>query len=140
MTSGLTPFPDPATWVVQQDGSAVLAGDDTLVPVPSGQPVVLQDVIWNAPGPDGLTTRFRFVAPQIARDGGSVDFEMAAADMVALCQNFALARISEFGPAPGQIIISLSDRPVPFGESMPEATQFFEAFTIEDGQCIWEMY
>ncbi len=115
-------------------------GDDTLVPVPSGQQVVLQDVIWNVPGPDGLVLRFRFVAPDIARNGGSVDFETASADMMALCESYALPRLTQFGPAPGQVIISLSDVAVPFGQSAPEATQFFEAFSIVDGTCVWDVY
>ena len=133
-------FPDPTTWIVQQDGSSVLPGDGALVAVPSGQEVTLQDVIWNTPGPEGLTMRFRFIAPAIAREGGSVPFEIAAEDMLDLCQNFALPRVSSVGPVPGQIIVSLSDRPVVFGEADPEATQFFEAFSVVEGQCQWEMY
>ncbi|WP_246020453.1 DUF6497 family protein [Aliigemmobacter aestuarii] len=140
MTADITPFPDLATWSVQQDGSAVLTGEDATIPVPSGQPVTLQDVIWNAPGPEGLTLRFRFVAPQIAREGGGVDFDTAAADMLDLCQNYALQRLSETGPVPNQIIISLSDVALPFGEAAPDATQFFEAFSIVDGQCVWDIY
>lgn len=122
------------------DGDVMLVGDNAPIAVPSGQAVTLQDVIWNEVGPNGLTLRFRFVAPQIARDGGSVDPETASADMMALCNGFALPRIAEIGPQPGQVIISLSDRAVPFGETMPEATQFFEAFSIKDGACIWEMF
>ncbi len=127
-------------WTVQTDGSAVLAGDDVPVAVPSGQSVTLQDVVWNAPGPDGLTLRFRFVAPAIAKSAPGVDFETAINDMRALCNSFALPRIADFGPAPAQIIISLSDVPVAFGEAAPDATQFFEAYTIENGQCLWEIY
>lgn len=108
--------------------------------VPSGQAVSLLDVVLNAPGPDGLTARFRFVAPAIAREGGSVDFETATADMLHLCQTYALPRIPETGPQPSQIVISLSDREVPFGEAAPEATQFFEAYRIENGSCIWEAF
>jgi hypothetical protein len=112
-----------------------------LIAVPSGQPVTLQDVIWGEPGPDGLTARFRFVAPQIARDGGSVDFDTAIEDMDHLCNTYALPRISTVtGPTPQQIVISLSDIPVPFGEMQPEATQFFEGYAIEDNACIWEVY
>ena len=44
------------------------------------------------------------------------------------------------GPQPSQIVISLSDRAVPFGEADPEATQFFEAYRVEGGACIWEMF
>ena len=122
------------------DGEIVLVGDAAPITVPSGQPVTLQDVIWNEAGPTGLTLRFRFVAPQIARNGGSVDSETATADMQALCEGFALPRIAEFGPQPGQIIISMADQPVPFGETLPEVTQFFEAFSVKDGTCVWEMF
>jgi hypothetical protein len=60
--------------------------------------------------------------------------------MAHLCQSYALPRLSETGPVPAQIIISLSDRPVPFGEASPEATQFFEAYRIEGDACIWEAF
>lgn len=125
---------------VQAEGATVISGSAELIPVPSGQPVTLQDVIWNAPGPEGMALRFRFIAPQIAREGGSVSFEVAVEDMLALCETYALPRLSDVGPAPTQVIISFSDIPVPFGEAMPEATQFFEAFSIVDGTCIWEVY
>lgn len=125
---------------VQLEGAQIVPGGDTPIPVPSGQAVTLQDVIWNVPGPEGLTLRFRFIAPQIARDSGTVGYDIAAADMQHLCQAYALPRISEFGPHPAQIIISLSDVPVPFGEATPDATQFFDAFSVQDGTCIWEIY
>lgn len=114
-------------------------GEDVIT-VPSGQKVTLLDVITNVPGPEGLTARFRFLAPDVARDGGRVDAETAAADMDDLCQNYALARIAEIGPQPAQIIISMSDMDVPFGETRPEATQLFNAYSIEDGSCVWDMF
>jgi len=125
---------------VQADGAQVLAGDATPIAVPSGQPVTLQDVIWNAPGPSGLTVRFRFIAPQIAPGEGGVDFETAAADMEALCNTYALPWLADLGPEPAQIIISLSDVAVEFGVSAPEATQYFEAYSPADGTCTWEMF
>ena len=140
MTGEVQSLVPPAGWLVQENGSAVLPGDGLEVTAPSGQVVTLQDVIWNEPGPEGLTMRFRFVAPAIARDGGTVDFETASADMMALCQGFAMPRLPEVGPVPSQVIVSLSDRPVPFGEAAPDATQFFEAYSIVDGQCVWEIY
>lgn len=113
---------------------------DEVIEVPSGQKVTLLEVISNVPGPDGLTARFRFLAPSIAREGGAVDAETALIDMDHLCQAFALPRISSMGPMPAQIIISLSDQDVPFGETRPDATQFFNAYSIEDGTCVWEMF
>lgn len=114
-------------------------GDAMPIEVPSGQQITLQDVIWNAPGPDGLALRFRFLAPGIA-PGGGVTFETAAADMQHLCDTYALPRIADQRPHPEQVIISLSDVAVPFGEAAPEATQFFESYRIEDGVCVWEMF
>jgi Family of unknown function (DUF6497) len=124
---------------VQDAQTQITPGDDTLIAVPSGQVVTLQEVVWNAPGVDGLTLRFRFVAPAIA-PGGTVDFDAATADMLALCQTYALPRMADFGPSVQQIVISLSDRPVVFGATEPDATQFFEAYRVEDGTCIWEIY
>lgn len=128
------------TLALAATGEVVLTGDGSLIAVPSGQPVSLLDVIWNEMGPHGLTMRFRFVAPEIAKAGGGVDFESAVADMQALCEGFALPRIAELGPQPAQIVISLSDRPVPFGEAAPEVTQFFEAFSVDGNTCNWEMF
>jgi len=110
------------------------------IAVPSGQKVTLLEVISNVPGPEGLTVRFRFLAPAIAKDGGTVDAEAASLDMDHLCQAYALDRIASIGPAPAQIIISMSDRDVPFGETRPDATQLFNAYSIADGTCVWEMF
>lgn len=126
--------------MVETEGPQVIAGEDAVVVVPSGQDVRLLEVVLNAPGPDGVAARFRFVAPAIAKDGGEIDFETASADMAHLCQTYALPKLAELGPVPTQIIISFSDRPVPFGEAAPDATQFFEAYRVEGDACIWEAF
>jgi Family of unknown function (DUF6497) len=113
--------------------------EDAPIPVPSGQEVRLLDVIHNEPGAEGLTVRFRFLAPGIA-PGGGVDFETAAADMAHLCQTYALPRLGVTGPLPAQIIVSLSDVPVEFGMAAPEVTQFFEAYSPDGDTCIWEPF
>lgn len=128
-----------AAGAVAQEGAQVLPGDGALVEVPSGQEVTLQDVIWNVPGPEGMTLRFRFIAPGIA-EGGAVDFETAAADMQALCDGYALPRLSEFGTGPAQIIISLSAEPLEFGVTAPDVAQYFESYSVVDGGCQWEMF
>ncbi len=116
---------------------ALPAAAEEPIAVPSGQQVTFLEAIHDAPGPEGLTARFRFLAPGIA---GELPFEAAVEDMQALCDHFALPRIPAIGPVPAQIVISLSDRPVEFGLPDPEATQFFEAYRIEDGTCIWEPF
>lgn len=127
-------------WQAESGGGRVVPGDGLVLALPSGQTVTLIETISNAPGPMGAVARFRFLAPEIAAEGGTVGFDTAAEDMLWLCQNYALARVAEFGPVPSQIIISLEDRPVPFGEADPDATQFFEAYSIENGACIWEVF
>ena len=127
-------------WQVQAGGGHFVPGEDITIELPSGQLVKLVETIWNTPGPQGLATRFRFLAPEINHASGSVDFQAAAEDIAWLCQNYALSRVTDAGPMPGQIIISLEDRPVPFGEADPEAVQYFEAFRVENGVCIWEVF
>ena len=112
---------------------------DDPIPVPSGQEVTLLDVIHNEPGTEGLTVRYRFVAPAIA-PGAGVAFAQASLDMQHLCQTYALPRVISGGPQPVQIVISLSDAPVEFGASAPEVTQFFEAYSLDDDTCIWEPF
>lgn len=121
-------------------GTGAIGQEAGPLDVPSGQEVRYLDTVQSAPGPEGLAIRFRFVAPAIARDSGSVGAEAAQADMEWLCNSFALPRLSATGPAPSQVIISLSDRAVAFGETAPEATQFFEAYAVVDGRCVWEAF
>ncbi|WP_151720363.1 DUF6497 family protein [Gemmobacter serpentinus] len=118
-------------------GEVLLEGDAAPIAVPSGQAVVLQNVIRSEDGAVGPVLRFRFVAPQIAE---GVDFDTASADMLALCQSFALPRLTALGATPRQVVISLSAMPTPFGEVTPDVTQYFEAYRIENGTCIWEMF
>ena len=125
---------------VQASGPVIELGDGVAISVPSGQEIILLDVIWNEPGPNGLVTRFRFLAPAIAKDSGTISFDLAIADMAHLCQDFALPKVTGSVMAPTQIIISLSDRAVAFGASDPDATQFFEAYRLENGACIWEVF
>ncbi len=104
-----------------------------LIPVPSGQDVTLIDVVEDRAGTDGTALRFRFLAPAIT----SIGFDAASDDLRALCEGYAMNHLTG---TPSQIVISLSDRVVPFGESSPDATQYFEAFSLNDGHCIWEPF
>lgn len=105
--------------------------------VPSGQTVSLIEVLPDAMA-DGLSLRLRFLAPAIAEPGFS--FDDAVADMEALCREFGLDLLENSYPDAVRIIVSLSDRPVEFGVQDPESTQFFEAYTPDNGDCIWEEF
>jgi Family of unknown function (DUF6497) len=112
------------------------ASDGMVVEVPSGREVRLIDVITHAPGPEGATARFRFLVPGLSPD----DVEAAAADMQVVCDSFALARIDGMVPEPQQIVISFASEVVPFGEAAPDVVQFFEAYTVQEATCIWEVF
>ncbi len=107
--------------------------------VPSGQPVTLSEVLIDEQ-PGEIWVRFRFIAPEIARDGGAVSYDIAAPDMDHLCETLALPYLQEYALNPTRVVISLSDREVPFGAPTPEATQFFEAYRPETTRCIWEEF
>ena len=117
---------------------AAMAGE---VPaLPSGQELRFYERIDPGVWPAGQkSVHFRFVAPRIARDGGDITIAGAADDMQLLCDDFALKMLAG-EEMPDRIIINLTDREVPFGEADPEATQFFEAYRVENGVCIWEAF
>ncbi len=104
--------------------------------LPSGLDAELQEMIWDQPG-QGLVYRFRFVAPRFKADA---DMDRTMADLAYLCTEFALPKVAKTGPSPNQIIISLADKPSEFGQFDPNVTQVFEAYRIENGACIWEMF
>lgn len=107
--------------------------------VPSGQVVTLREILIDeATGAPWL--RFRFLAPAIARAGGTVSPDAAAQDMDHLCREIAAPYAETQGLMPERVVISLSDRDLAFGETNPDATQFFDVFRLEDGLCIWEEF
>lgn len=130
------------TGLMAMAAAAAAAGPLPLekIALPSGQKVSFVDVVRDAAGPDGLTLRFRFLAPAIARDGGTVPIDAAQADMQVLCDQFALPRLADTGPQPAEIVISLADRPVAFGQADEAATQVFDAYAIEDGACVVQAF
>ncbi len=118
--------------------AAGAAGAQT-VDVPSGLSVTLQEVLLDET-PGELWVRFRFLAPQIARALNEVSFETAEPDMNHLCHTLALPYLSQHTLSPARIVISLSDRFVPFGAMDAEATQFFETYRPEGDACLWEAF
>ncbi|MEP1520798.1 DUF6497 family protein [Ascidiaceihabitans sp.] len=122
------------TLVMGLAGSAAVAQD-----VPSGQSVTLFDALIDKV--EGQTwLRMRYVAPAIARDGGGVDYDTASIDMAHLCASAALPYANEYAIDPHTVVISLSDRETEFGVQDQEATQFFEAYRVQNDACIWEAF
>jgi hypothetical protein len=111
-------------------GTPALAQDAVEFPVPSGLRVTLIEVIH-----EPQLSRWRFLVPEIVQAGG---FDAVAGDFGVLCAEVALPMLAEQGREADRIIVSLSDRPVPFGAIDPAATQYFEAYRVENDACIWD--
>lgn len=105
--------------------------------LPSGQTVSFVEVIIEEAPP---VARFRFLAPEIDPAGAGRTYEEVMADFPVLCSDYALPAVKAAALDVPEIVISLADRPVAFGVATPEATQYFEPFSIADGTCIWEQF
>ncbi|WP_380053383.1 DUF6497 family protein [Falsihalocynthiibacter sp. SS001] len=101
--------------------------------VPSGQDIKFKQVIWIDENDPPYAT-FRFVAPDVSKVGYDVSVE----DILYLCENYALPQIIEkHDDTEVELVISLSQVDIEFGEMNPDVTQFFESFVIRDAQCAW---
>ncbi|MBW7921933.1 MAG: acetolactate synthase [Rubellimicrobium sp.] len=107
---------------------ALLPGLALAEGVPSGLAVALYDVVVE---PDTGLARFRFVAPELR----SLDFQAVEGDLPWLCDHVALPEVRDSGWTVAQIVVSLGDREVPFGESDPDALQYFAGFAFDSGAC-----
>ncbi len=103
--------------------------------VPSGNEINLQEIIYETRADDSRVARFRYVMPLI-RQG--VEFYDIEDDFFHLCIGVAVPYLAVQEEKVDQVIISMSDRETTFGETTQVATQFFEAFSVQDGTCIWE--
>ncbi|WP_143058017.1 DUF6497 family protein [Loktanella fryxellensis] len=105
------------------------------IDVPSGLSVALDDVILEA---EAQTARFRFIAPAIAEGPDAVTFGDVVDDLQYLCDAVIVPALQSQGWTSGDVVMSLSDQPVDFGEYDPAVTQFFQPFRLQDAACIWE--
>ena len=105
------------------------------IDVPSGLSIALDDVILEA---EAHTARFRFIAPAIAEGPDAVTFGDVMDDLQYLCDAVIVPALQSQGWTSGDVVMSLSDRPVSFGVYEPAVTQFFQPFRLEDAAFIWE--
>jgi len=89
--------------------------------VPSGQVVTLSEVLIDEVSAESWL-RFRFLAPQIARNGGDIAYATAENDIAHLCETVARPYLREFDLMPDVVVI------------------FIEAFRISDDTCNWEAF
>lgn len=94
------------------------------VALPSGQTVSLIEEIA-----EDQVLRLRYLAPWVAQG-------VSDEDLLHLCQTRALERLA----GQPEVIISLSEAQIRFGDTDPSVFQVFAPFTIDAGQCIGEAY
>ena len=105
------------------------------ISVPSGLDIALYDVILEA---DAQVARFRFLVPEIAVTGGHKVFADVIDDLQYVCDRVIVPALHGNGWQSGDVVMSVSDRPVDFGVYDPDVTQFFQPFRMEADACIWE--
>lgn len=87
--------------------------------------------------PDGKRVlRLRYVADSL----GAEDHQRVSADFAALCARDALPHQAKADPKFDEVVISLANKKSEFAVFNPEVTQYFEAFTLKNGSCIWEAF
>ncbi len=79
--------------------------------VPSGQPITLFEVLLDRVEAEAWV-RFRFLAPDIARDTGRVSFAQAEGDLAHLCREIALPYLADHALTADIVSVALLDRPV----------------------------
>ena len=103
---------------------------------PSGQALVLWEVVWERVSGGDTQAVLRFIAPAVARDGGGVDAAAAQVDLDWLCATHAAPLVALPAAHSDSVVVTLMDRPVPRGVADPEATQYFGLYRIEGGDCL----
>lgn len=112
-------------------GAAAVAAAPEIA-LDSGLVVALFDVLLE---PETGVARFRYVAPAIGTPGfGYAD---VAGDLQHLCEVHALPALAAHGWEPREVVVSLSEREVAFGEAT-DALQYFEPFRVEGSACLRE--
>ncbi|EPX79848.1 DUF6497 family protein [Litoreibacter arenae] len=86
--------------------------------------------------PERRIVRIRLVAPGIA-DKEKFGFEVIEADFQSLCDSEGLRIVAESAPNAREIIVSVASGRVPFGETVPNVVQYFDAFSVDGDTCVW---
>ena len=103
----MRPLAGMAASVLLAQAPAAAAQEEALR-LPSGLEARLFEVVSNRPSGGGLIYRFRYVAGGFT--AGAERLDAISGDLVWLCETHALPRISNIGPQPGQVVVSLADR------------------------------
>ncbi|MEQ8898080.1 MAG: DUF6497 family protein [Roseovarius sp.] len=122
--------------VVIAAGARQAGAEEARIVLPSGLEAELQEALVEESG-GGPVLRFRFVAPGLHKGAG---LTAVSADLEHLCNAYALPNAPDAEATGATIIVSVGDRPSEFGVPDPEMVQVFEAYRVENGLCIWEVF
>ena len=101
--------------------------------VPSGQLLSPYQTLIPKDG-EGLLY-LSFVAPDLG--AAEMSFDIASADMDALCASVGIPQAKESVSEIGEIVIRLFAQPIDYGTANPDVVQYLGAFDISTGQCEW---
>lgn len=108
------------------------------IALPSGRSVTHIETIIDM---DAMTSRFRFTMVDLQADPDALsDGPGRVEDLGFLCQLFAILEADAVAAYPDAVVISVAAKPTVFGDATPDIAQFFEAFVVEDGHCIWDEF
>lgn len=123
-------------------GFAGFAAANELIKVPTGQPMVPYELLWEDhldAGNNGETWLvIRFLAPDITKLTGKISYSDAAVDLEYLCNSVGRGVAALTGGGVDQIIVNLMDKPIARGERNQNVTQFMSAYRLVNGACEWE--
>jgi hypothetical protein len=74
----------------------------------------------------------------IGQGADAKSFADVEGDFERLCTSVVLPYLDEYALTADAVVVSMLSRPVAFGVSDPEATQYVEVFRVSSGTCVWE--
>lgn len=115
------------------------AGPTGEVIAPSGQPVVVSDVLFEEnPYSGEMQVVVRLLAPLIAGEG--LARSELREDMDWACRTWGVPAAETLASAPDWVVVEFMAAPVARGRATPEIRQFFETYRLEGSVCIWELF
>jgi len=116
-----------------EDAVCPMDGTHTL---PSGRTAELCDILPETqPFTSNRWLIVRMVVPELPAAG----IESSHADHDWVCGELGLPDADTRSPEPARIIVQLMAEPFVRGEPAPGITQSIEAYTLQNGACMWEL-
>ncbi|WP_039019904.1 DUF6497 family protein [Halocynthiibacter namhaensis] len=127
--------------LIRPEGGDLAKG--TEIAVPSGMVVWFLERSTAVNGDAGqsgeaLSTRFRFVAPNMEKD--TVNLEVIEGDMLHLCLVGKSILSSENTTEIAQIIVNLENQETQIGSVDPGVAKYFSAYRLEGDDCVPELF